>query len=85
MNLEKREKEKVNLNNLIMEISGLYNSKAIELNSKLNLQLPDFPVFVSADAIQIQQVILNFISNASQVDGNNTEQYKHNYHYRNTC
>jgi signal transduction histidine kinase len=65
MQLEKREKEKVNLNNLIVEISDLYRSKAIELNSKLNLQLTDSPVYVIADDIQIQQVILNLISNAS--------------------
>jgi signal transduction histidine kinase len=66
MKLEKREKEKVDLNNLILEISDLYRSKAIELNSKLNLQLTDNQVFIFADAIQIQQVILNFISNAAQ-------------------
>jgi signal transduction histidine kinase len=66
MKLEKREKERVNLNNLIVEISDLYRSKAIELNNKLDLQLSDNNVFVIADAIQIQQVILNFISNASQ-------------------
>ena len=66
MKLEKREKEKVDLNNLILEISDLYKSKAIELNSKINLQLTDNHVFIIADAIQIQQVILNFIANAAQ-------------------
>jgi signal transduction histidine kinase len=66
MKLEKREKEKVDLNSLILEVSALYHSKAIELNSKLKLQLPDLKIYVIADAIQIQQVILNFISNASQ-------------------
>jgi signal transduction histidine kinase len=66
MKLEKREKEKVDLNNLIIEISDLYKCKAIELNNKITLQLIDKPVFVIADTIQIQQVLLNFISNASQ-------------------
>jgi signal transduction histidine kinase/ABC-type uncharacterized transport system substrate-binding protein len=66
MKLEKREKISVNLNNLIIEVSELYKSKAIELNCKLYLKLTEVPVFVIADSIQIQQVILNFISNASQ-------------------
>jgi signal transduction histidine kinase len=66
MNLEKREKERVDLNNLITEIADLYHSKAIELNCKLKLQLPDNQIYVIADAIQIQQVLLNLISNASQ-------------------
>ena len=66
MKLEKREKEKVNLNSLINEVVDLYRSKALELQSKLNLQIPDKSVFIWADSIQIQQVILNLISNASQ-------------------
>jgi signal transduction histidine kinase len=65
MKQETREKEKVDLNNLISEVADLYRSKAIELNSRLNLLLPERRVFVFADAIQIQQVLLNFISNAS--------------------
>ena len=56
----------MDLNNLILEISDLYHSKAIELNRRLKLYLPDFKIFVLADAIQIQQVVLNFIANASQ-------------------
>ena len=66
MKLEKREKIRVNLNNLIIEVADLYKSKAIELNCKISLKLTEVPVFVNADSIQIQQVILNFISNASQ-------------------
>jgi signal transduction histidine kinase len=66
MKLEKREKEKVNLNTLIREIADLYRSKTIEMNFAINIQLPDIPVYVLADPIQIQQVILNLLSNASQ-------------------
>jgi signal transduction histidine kinase len=66
MNLEKREKGRVELNNLITEIADLYQSKAIELNCKLKLNLLDNHIYVIADAIQIQQVLLNLISNASQ-------------------
>jgi len=65
MKLEKREKEKVDINILITQIEELYRSKAIELNSKITVLLPDGPVYVLADAIQIQQVLLNFITNAT--------------------
>ena len=65
MKLEKREKERVNINILITQIVELYHSKAIELKSKLNVMLPDGPVYVWVDSIQIQQVLLNFITNAS--------------------
>jgi signal transduction histidine kinase/ABC-type uncharacterized transport system substrate-binding protein len=65
MKLEKREKIKADLNKMIIEVADLYKSKAIEQNCKINLQLTEVPVFVIADSIQIQQVILNFISNAS--------------------
>ena len=66
MKLEKREKERVNLNALILEIADLYRSKTIEINFTMNVQLPDIPVYIIADPIQIQQVILNLMSNASQ-------------------
>jgi signal transduction histidine kinase len=65
MKLEKREKESINLNILITQIADLYRSKAIELNSKVNVYLPERSVYVLADAIQIQQVLLNFITNAT--------------------
>jgi len=65
MKLEKREKIRADLNKMIIEVADLYKSKAIEQNCKINLKLTDVPVFVIADSIQIQQVILNFISNAS--------------------
>jgi C4-dicarboxylate-specific signal transduction histidine kinase len=65
MKMEKREKEKVNLNDLILEVTDLYHSKAIEMNSTLNISLLPEPVFVLGDAIQIQQVLMNLISNAS--------------------
>jgi signal transduction histidine kinase len=66
LKMDKREKERVNLNNLITETSDLYYSKAVEQNTKLMFFLADKPVFVMADAIQIQQVLLNLITNAVQ-------------------
>jgi signal transduction histidine kinase len=64
MKLESREKVKSNLNNMIIEVADLYRRKAIESNFRIILQLADIPVFVFADSIQIQQVLLNFLSNA---------------------
>ena len=66
MKTEKREKVKANLNNLITEVAELYRRKPAENNFRINLNLPEMDVFVIADSIQIQQVILNFISNACQ-------------------
>lgn len=66
LKFEKKEKEKVDLNLLIREANDLFRSKAIEINIKVILSLHDKPVFVFADSIQIEQVILNLLSNASQ-------------------
>lgn len=65
MKLEKKEKEKVNLNTLIEELVIIYKSEAIEKRIKLIVKYSEKPVFIMADPTQIQQVILNLISNAS--------------------
>jgi signal transduction histidine kinase len=73
LKLEYREKEKVNLNLLIEDIIDVYKSEALKYDIELNLNLPFEPVFVKADAIQIEQVILNLIINASHsLQKNNT-------------
>jgi signal transduction histidine kinase len=66
MKLEKREKERVNLNSLIDELVNIYRSEAIEKGIKLEVTLADHPVFIMADRIQVQQVLLNLIANATQ-------------------
>jgi signal transduction histidine kinase len=66
MKLEKREKEKINLNTLLIETINLYQGRAIEQHIKLSLLIDEAPVVVVADSIQIQQVLLNLIYNASQ-------------------
>lgn len=65
MKLEKKDKEKVNLNTLIEELIVIYGSEAIEKRVKLIVKLTEQPVYIIADQTQIQQVILNLISNAS--------------------
>ena len=65
LKLEKREKEKVNLNDLIEELLTIYRREAEDHQIQLKLELTDAPVFIIADRILIQQVILNFLSNAT--------------------
>ncbi len=66
MKLETRQKEKIDLNKLIEEIAAVFNGEATKLNIKLEVELADKPAYVFADGVQIQQVLLNFILNASQ-------------------
>jgi signal transduction histidine kinase len=64
MKLEKRDKEKVNLNELIVEIVEICRSEAVMNSARLLTELTDKPVYVFADLIQIQQVLMNFLTNA---------------------
>jgi two-component system, LuxR family, sensor kinase FixL len=66
MKLEKRDKEKVNINALIEELVTIYESEALNKIIRLIVKLPNRSVYIMADPILIQQVILNLISNASQ-------------------
>jgi signal transduction histidine kinase len=66
LKLESKEKEKVNLNSLIKKVVSVYRSEAKKLNIKISVSLPDTITYVLADQTQIEQVILNFIFNASQ-------------------
>ena len=71
MKLENRKKEKTDLNSLINEVLTIYRNEAIGQNIKIILQLAEKPVFIYADKVQIQQVILNFLLNAGQLLENN--------------
>lgn len=76
MKLEKREKEQVNLNELILEILEIYKGESIVKGIQINPDLPEEPICVVADRIQIQQVIMNFIINAIQSTGNSMVESK---------
>lgn len=65
MKLEKREKEKVELNSLINEVVQIFKGEASKQKIRLEIDLQESPVFIFADLIQIQQVLLNFLFNAS--------------------
>ena len=66
MKLEKREKELLNLNMLVGGVVAIFRSEAARHGIKLHVEVPEEPVYVLADATQIQQVILNFAVNAIQ-------------------
>lgn len=66
LKLESREKEKINLNAVVIEVLTVYESEAAKRDHRINSNLTDEPVYVFADRIQIQQVLLNLIFNASQ-------------------
>jgi signal transduction histidine kinase len=66
LKLEKREKQKIDLNQMIKQVADIFKGELIIKNIKLQLNLSENLVYVSADSTQIQQVLLNFVSNAAQ-------------------
>jgi signal transduction histidine kinase len=74
MKLEDREMENVNLNLLLQETIDIINSEAIRNRIKIKLKLDTGPVYVFGDKIQLQQVVMNFIRNASNaIENSNAE------------
>jgi signal transduction histidine kinase len=76
MKLETREKEKVNLNSLIRNTINIFHSEAVKQNIQINQQQNNEPVFVFGDKIQLQQVILNFLSNAANAMKKTEKEFK---------
>ena len=64
MKLEIREKENVDINSLVNETLELMNHEIVIHGIKLITRLENRPVFVQADRIQLQQVLLNFLRNS---------------------
>ena len=65
MKLEIRDKEKVNLNANIQDTITLFEPEALKNHIHVNSHLHQTPVYVFGDKIQLQQVILNLLYNAS--------------------
>jgi signal transduction histidine kinase len=65
MKLEVRDKEKVNLNANIQETISLFEPEALKNHIQVSTHLHQKPVFIYGDKIQLQQVILNLLYNAS--------------------
>jgi signal transduction histidine kinase len=66
MKLESRQKEKTDINSLVNEVAAVYKNEASLYGIELNVKLSDEPVYIFADGIQIQQVLLNLFLNALQ-------------------
>lgn len=66
MKLESRQKEKTDLNSLIQEVVDVFRSEARKQSIKVFVHMFNEPVYVKVDKIQIQQVLLNLLFNASQ-------------------
>jgi two-component system sensor kinase FixL len=56
----------LDLNGLIREVAKLLSSDAIIRNIAVRLELDPNPLFVSGDAVQLQQVVLNLLLNAME-------------------
>lgn len=65
MKYETRDKENVNLNAIIRETLEIIRNDAIRQGIKINSNFDGSEVYVFADKIQLQQVLLNFIRNAT--------------------
>lgn len=59
------EVSRVDLNDLVRENADLFRS-AVARNVTLNLSLTELPAMIEADTGQVQQVIMNLITNASE-------------------
>lgn len=66
MKLEKRDKEKIDLNQLLDEILNIYHSELIRNHIELDKILVEESVCIIADGVQIRQVIMNLVTNAIQ-------------------
>ncbi len=76
MKLETREQEKVNISAVIQDSLNIYHSEAIGKQIQVKVNLPDEQVNVIGDKIQLQQVVLNFLSNAAIAMENTTSENK---------
>lgn len=65
MKMETPEKGNVNLNSLIFETVDIMRSDAIRNSINIILKIDTDPVFIYGDKIQLQQVLMNFIKNAT--------------------
>ena len=74
LKIENREKEKVELNSLINVVLQIYKSEAIQKDIEIDFRSTEQNVYILADRIQIQQLLLNLIINAAQsIEKLNTE------------
>jgi signal transduction histidine kinase len=71
MKLENREKESVMVNSLLNETLDIMRTELSRHGISIATNLENSPVFVFADKIQLQQVLLNFLRNSIDAMENN--------------
>jgi signal transduction histidine kinase len=69
MKSETREKETFILQDVIQDALNIYFTEAVQQNIQIRAIQPDKPVWVTGDKIQLQQVLLNLLSNAARAMG----------------
>jgi two-component system nitrogen regulation sensor histidine kinase NtrY len=60
----------VNLNHLVLAVVDLFKIKAQQQGVSFELQLPENPFLINADALQLEQVMINIVKNAMESIGN---------------
>lgn len=75
MKAESRQKEILTLNEIINDTLKIFHSEAVHQNIKINFLQPEKQVLITGDRIQLQQVVLNLLSNAARAM-ENTELHK---------
>jgi signal transduction histidine kinase len=66
MKPETREKETFSLQDAIQDTINIYHSEALQQDIQIRYRQPDKPVMISGDKSEIQQVLLNLLSNADK-------------------
>lgn len=60
----------VNLNHLVLAVVDLFKIKAQQQGISFELQLPENAFLINADALQLEQVMINIVKNAMESIGN---------------
>ena len=76
MKLEQKDKEKLDLNTVILETVNIIRNEAISNNVRLKVESDTETAYVMADRVQLQQVLMNLIRNAVVAMENNTPDNK---------
>jgi len=60
------QKERLDLKDLIEEVSEQFRPRISKCKGKINLSLPESPIIIEADRLQLQQVLFNLLDNAEK-------------------